>query len=148
MTLSEIEKLCVLRFELRATRERLYYALEEVVQALLRLRIPCEILCNGSFLTERVDPGDVDIVVRLDSDVAEVLNVEQNELIDALGLPRFAAGIDSFVDVVLPRDHPQYGFDESISWEAHYGLEHSERWLKGVAVLRLGETDVGLRLRR
>lgn len=33
-------------------------------------------------------------------------------------------------------------------WSEQYGREHNGEYLKGIAVLRVGETNVGLRIRR
>jgi hypothetical protein len=57
MTLS----LCVYRFhgQARQRREKLFYALEELAQELLRVKLSCIAFADGSFLSEKPDPGDV-----------------------------------------------------------------------------------------
>ena len=75
----------------------------------------------------------------------------QKELVDALGDGSYDGSynerIDSFVFTCLRRDHPEFEAveDERSEWARLYSVEHGDFWLKGVAVLRPGETDVGLR---
>lgn len=130
-------------------RERLFYGLEELVQQFLRARIPCEFWVDGSFLTEKEEPGDIDVTVFIDIDVLEGLTDEQRELVDAANEPEYIPGVDSYVFPVYPRGHPIFGteLDEGYDWGRQYGVENSEFYLKGFVVMRLWETDVGLRIR-
>ena len=142
--------MCVTPFKTSTTREKLFYALEEMVQQFLREEMRCEFLIDGSFFTEKVDPGDVDIAVRIDVDFQEVMNASQGILVDAANDAHYIGGLDSYVYVAFPRDHVLYDTEanERETWAEQYGWEHSEQWLKGIAVLTLGETDVGIRIRR
>lgn len=112
-------------------------------------RIRCEMLINGSFLTEKMDPSDVDVAVILDPDVAENLTDEQESLIYSINDNNFIDGVDGFVETLFPIGHPSFrlGGNEML-WSEQCGREHNGEYLKGIAVLRLGETDVGLRIRR
>jgi predicted nucleotidyltransferase len=148
MSLAELRKLTVTGLPDGIDRGRMFDEFETLVADLERLRIPCEILCNGSFLTEANDPSDIDVVVRIDHDVVAEMSDEQAAFIEALNDDLEKRVIDTFAEVAYPRGHPNYGVEEGASWEASYGLEHSLKWLKGVAVVKLGETDVGLRLGR
>jgi hypothetical protein len=149
MTLAEVERLCVSRFERRDPRERLFYALEEFVQNFLREQIPCEIFVDGSFLTHKPDPDDVDVAVELEPDVANSLTKSQRQLIDSANSESYIAGVESFVETRWPIGHLQYELNrDEMTWGSHFGREHFGGWLKGTAVLRLGETSVGLWVRR
>lgn len=57
----------------RATREQLYLKAEGLIQRLLVLRVPCRVFIDGSFLTKKPEPDDIDLVVSIDEDVAEAL---------------------------------------------------------------------------
>jgi hypothetical protein len=96
MTLREIESLCVHRFhgQARQRREKLSYALEELAQELLRVKLSCIAFVDGSFLSEKPDPGDVDVLVNIDDDVMQNLLPEQRILIDALNLEHYIAFVD------------------------------------------------------
>ena len=55
--------------------------------------------------------------------------------------------IDSFTFTALSRDHPEFALGEADDqdWARLFNVEHGDTWLKGVAVIRVGENDVGLR---
>lgn len=134
LSLQEIESLCVHPFTgaSRARREHLFCALEEVVQQLLSVALPCEIFVDGSFFTQKPDPGDVDCIVTVDDSVMQALAPEQRILIDALNQEVYVAGVDSLVVTKYPRGHKYFGslLDMGNAGDA-YGLEHSQVWLKG-----------------
>ena len=150
LTLMEVKQLCLDGLPKSTVRSNLYYAFEDLLQRFLIAGIPCEFWLDGSFLTSKPDPSDVDVVIRIDHDVASSLTSEQRLLVDSANEAEFIKGIDSYVSVALPRDHPDAGTDadDRETWAEQFGLEHSALWCKGLAVLRLGETSVGLRLRR
>jgi hypothetical protein len=151
MNLGDIERLCVHPFTgtARARREKLFYALEELVQEVIRVKLRCTTFVDGSFLTAKPEPGDVDVLINIDEDVMQNLNFEQRSLVDALNMEVYISLIDSLAVVTYPRGHPFFGttLDVGNAGDA-YGLEHARVWLKGIAVLRFGETDVGLRICR
>lgn len=127
----------------------LFLHLEQVVQELLTAGIACEVWIDGSFLTEKDEPNDLDVTIILDADVPDILNEIQLGLIQTLQEGQFSERVDSFVFVKKLRDDPDFGdelADPAYSWGEQYGLECGEAWLKGFAVLRLRETNVGLRL--
>lgn len=129
-------------------RERLFLGLEELVQQFLRARIPCEFWVDGSFLTDKEQPDDIDVSIFVDLDVREGMSAEQEDLIEKANEMGYIGGVDSFVFVVYPRGHELFRseLDEGHDWGRQYGLENSEFWLKGFVVMRLWETDVGLRI--
>jgi hypothetical protein len=153
LTLPEIEQLCVGGFHdlaVKGCRETLYYALEEFVQALLVGKIRCKVLIDGSFLTEKPYPDDVDAFVAIDHDAYAELAEDQMQLLEKINS---SSGLVSLVDSLAmtsyPCGHPNCGtaLDGGNGGEA-YGIEHSQRWLKGYVVVRVWETDVGNRICR
>ncbi len=148
MSLARLRELTVTPFPETSSRHAIFAEFEGLVARLTSGGLRCEILCNGSFVTEASDPRDIDVVVRIDHDFAEGMTEDQVAFVDALNDDLEEHVLDTFAEVAYPVGHPAFGAEEGISWEAHYGLEHGQKWLKGLAVLKLGETDVGLRLRR
>lgn len=150
MGLQQIEALCVTGFagKARVHRERLFHALEGVVQGLLAAHIRCDVFVDGSFFTEKPEPDDVDVIVAIESSEFEALSEAQHQVVEALNLEDNGL-VDSLAVTTFPRDHPYrgYGVDGENMIEG-YGLEHGEVYLKGYAVLRLWETDVGNRICR
>lgn len=151
MTLSDVELLCVTPFQgsARSRRERLFYGLEELAQDILRVGLRCRAFVDGSFLTVKPEPDDIDVLVSIDDDVMQDLTTEQRILVDALNQLEYIVNIDTWAATSYPRGHQYFGtaLDIGNAGDA-YGLEHSRVWLKGIVVLRFGETDVGLRICR
>jgi hypothetical protein len=85
--------------------------------------------------------------VFVDNEVCEKYDADQQALIDKINDGLFDPRLDVSAYVVYPRGHEFFGsaLDQMI-FEDGFGEEHSGEWRKGYAVLRLWETDVGLRL--
>lgn len=151
LSLVEVEALCVHPFTggARSRRETLFYALEELIQRLLVAKIRCDAFIDGSILTEKPEPDDVDVIISTEPCVFEVLSEEQTQVLEAINKSDFIAGVDSFALTTYPRGHEHFGgaLDLGNAGEA-YGLEHGQVWLKGYVVIRLWETDVGNRICR
>jgi Family of unknown function (DUF6932) len=151
MTLAEVEAVCVTRFQNNQRRRHLFHRLEEFIQAFLVAGVACEVWIDGSLLTEKPEPDDLDVTVILEPDVSEMLTNDQQQLVDQAAECGFGHDIDNFAFVKFRREHPSFGdenLDPAYSWGHQYGLECSEEWLKGFIVLRLRETHVGLRICR
>ena len=137
-------------FPISERRPLLYEHLLRVVADLNNLHIRCEIWVNGSLLTEKPEPSDLDVSVILDHDVSVELNGVQMDLFNRLS-EGYGPDIDSFAYARRLREDPLFGnpmIDTAYDWGEQYGSESSDDWLKGFAVILLGETDVGLRIRR
>jgi hypothetical protein len=152
LSLADIESLCVHPFtgSARSCRERLFYALEGFIQSLLQAVIRCDAFIDGSFLTKKPEPDDVDVIVLVEHGIHITLSEDQKQVLDAINNePHFAVGVDGFALTAYPRDHEYFGtaLDGGNPGEI-YGLEHSREWLKGYVVIRLWETDVRNRICR
>jgi hypothetical protein len=88
----------------------------------------------------------VDVIVSTELCVFEALGEAQKQLLEAAN-GDLVTGVDSAALTTYPREHQFYGsaLDLGNAGEA-YGLEHGQVWLKGYAVIRLWETDVGNRI--
>jgi len=148
MSLGALRTLTVDAFGLGSPRVGIFDQFCDLVFDLEKRGFRCELLCNGSFVTESLDPSDIDVVVRVDFDFVAAMDDDQTAFFDSLNDDLADHVVDTFAEVAFPIGHPDFGAEEGPSWEAHYGLEHGGVWLKGIAVVKVGETDVGLRLRR
>lgn len=65
MSLGDLEKLCVQSnmFRTSNTRSTIMQGLRHVVDTLSNEAIPGEVWVDGSFLTKKIDPADVDILL-------------------------------------------------------------------------------------
>lgn len=149
MSLSELKRLCVIDFPDSSSRPSLFKKLEKLVSKYECEGIPCDIWIDGSFVSSRKEPNDIDLLVQIDADVAERLTPSQMVLVDDTDLGSYD-GLDSYVDTVYPRGHElaEKLEDDDRTWAKLFGVGHDDRLLKGIAILRVLETDVGLRLRR
>lgn len=151
MSLPDIEQRFVASFggESRSHREKLFAGLEEAIQSILRVKLPCQVCIDGSFLTKNPTPNDIDIVVLVDTDVQYLLNEDQRQIIDLLNTNHDFYCVDSTVFFNYPREHELFGssLDPREVVEG-YGLENGGEHLKGFVVIRVWETDVGLRICR
>lgn len=145
MTLPRLESLCARAFDEHTPDVRmiLFLRLEALVQALLVAKIRCDVYVNGSFLTRKPAPGDVDVIVTVEHAIYESLSEGQMSLLDGITQGDFGADIDATAWVEYPREHEHHGsaLDGSFAFEG-FGVEHSQQWLKGFAVIRLWEADV------
>lgn len=151
MTLPEIEQLCVHGFQGagRSRREQLYLSLENFVQQILVSKLRCRILLDGSFFTAHPLPNDVDVVVSIDDDVQHGLTDAQSELLQSINEDDVFPDIDCTAFFCYPHGSRSRGtaLDSQYMIEG-YGIEHSKQHLRGYAVLRIRETDVGIRICR
>jgi len=151
MSLGEVEMLCVHPFAAaaRTCRERLFLSFEELVQALLVAKIKCDVFLDGSFLTRKPEPDDVDVIVSVEHGVFEALDGPQNDLLHEINNERRFRNLDGCALVAYPRDHERFGSAADLGNAGEcYGVEHGQTWLKGYAVIRIWEVDVRNRLCR
>jgi hypothetical protein len=138
-TLWDIKSLCVDDFPAYQRREHLYWILEEFVQSTLRHRIPCEIWIDGSFLTKKPQPSDLDAGLVIDASVHSKLDSTQKSFVDDLDNSVYIAGLDSFAIVSYPIGDSRSGMVAARERQERvelFGVEHAGYWLKGWAALR------------
>src|SRR5688500_8482129 len=63
MTLADLRALCVSSRGPSLTRARIVEGLDDLVGRLVRAAVLGEVWIDGSFVTEKVDPEDVDILI-------------------------------------------------------------------------------------
>lgn len=151
MTLTEIEIRFVDAFKGNGRRVHLFQRFEAFFQEYLLAGFCCEMWLDGSFLTEKTDPDDIDATVIIEPQVGATLNGSQLDLVEKTNKCHFGPDVDGFAYILLDRDDPDYHDDlvnPARTWHEVYGAEHSKEWLKGFVVLKVRETDVGLRICR
>ncbi len=82
-TLAELRILCVDGFNGKSTtRQEIMNGLEDVVKKLKEKSILGEIWIDGSFVTKKIDPNDVDILLAINGNFYDNCTDEQREVID------------------------------------------------------------------
>jgi hypothetical protein len=112
--------------------------LEEVIKELNRMQVPAEIWIDGSFLTEKIDPEDVDIVLRIESHVYDNGTAEQQQIIDwVAGNLKASHHCDSYVFYEYPDTHPAHAVGEWMHayWLRQFGFSRADDF-KGMARIR------------
>jgi len=75
--IEQIKDLCVKRFPLSQTRKEIMKGLNTIINDLRRLVIPCHLIIDGSFLTEEINPDDVDLALVVEPEFYETCSREQ-----------------------------------------------------------------------
>lgn len=140
-SIQEIEDLCVSskQFALSKTRPDIMEGLKTIVNKIKEVGIIGDLWINGSFLTQKIDPEDVDIVLFLSNDQVENALEEQMEVLNWINENlKDDLRCDSYTAPQWPMNHPDY----------EYGQELHDYWLKwysssrvkakkGIAVLNI-----------
>jgi len=139
MELGEIRQLCAARFPLSTTRGAVMDGLEVVVGKLKGEKIEAEVWIDGSFLTEKIDPEDSDIVVAVRSDFVALATQEQSKVLAWINSNlRDAHHCDSYLHTEYPAGHALAGYSEWMRayWIRQFGFSRGEE-LKGMALVRV-----------
>jgi hypothetical protein len=144
-TWTELSALCVDGFPLSQSRPRILQGLRSLVEKLVAEGLELDLWADGSFLTLKDEPGDVDFVLRLDLQVASRLTGSQIALLQWLGTRDLAVraqikqdyGCDPYVFVDVPTSHPfSGGVDLRQYWLTQFGADRSNN-PKGIATLSI-----------
>ena len=81
MTVAQLRSLCVTAFPLSTTRADVMEGLQSVVGRLERERVYGELWIDGSFLTNKINPNDVDVVLPLRREAWAVFSPAQHDVI-------------------------------------------------------------------
>ncbi len=86
MGISELRQLCVAdnRFHRPTRRAKIMANLETLIGGLRFIGIEGKVWVDGSFLTEKIDPNDVDILLELDNETWDGLRANQRSDVEWL----------------------------------------------------------------
>lgn len=139
VNLESLKELCVAPFSSSDTREDIMSGLESLLAILRDSDITGELWIDGSFLTSKIDPKDVDIVLRLEPNFIDEASDEQVQTIDWFGDNRSEDyRCDSYVFIEYPKGHDLEGEGEwdRAYWIRQFGFSRREDH-KGITVLTL-----------
>ena len=97
-TLRELNELCVVPFESKSTtRKNIMQGLMKVVADLVAAKIEAKIWVDGSFVSHKINPGDVDILVELQGVFYDTTTPEQRKILEAIDSNAYkeSLGVDS-----------------------------------------------------
>lgn len=143
MSIGDVRFLCVDRFPDSGTRNDIMMGLEAVVIKLRESEIPGELWVDGSFITEKQNPDDVDLVFRFNGESADGASSSQIEILKWFGSNlKTEYRCDSYLIPNFPEAHPNYWLSEYqyAYWMRQWGFD-SENNVKGFAVISFGVND-------
>jgi hypothetical protein len=143
-TLTELQILCLDNFGRPSTRDQIFAALELLIDDLTVWNIPCELWIDGSFLTEKHDPDDADLTVLIEDEVFNTLDSSlQDHLMLNIDQKNYHPKLHAFLLVTKPRGHPEFDVARRYEMEwAEWWQVSRDGWVKGLAVIRLGGSNV------
>ncbi|HLF71492.1 MAG TPA: hypothetical protein VI759_05005 [Dehalococcoidia bacterium] len=143
MTVKELRETCVDAFPRSATRPAIMEGLEQVIAELVDKRVRGDLWIDGSFVTQKVDPSDVDVVLRVSGEFYESASPDQRAVVDMM-TPALKAthNCDAYVFPNWPNGHEKYWVAETWYgyWMRQWGFNR-DGVLKGMAEIQLGDAD-------
>jgi hypothetical protein len=141
MSAGDLKTLVVDKFPLSKRRAQLWENLIVVVSRLRALNLPCKIWIDGSFLTEKIDPDDVDFVVDLPIDVLKSPDADQGVFLHQLAGRAFhhKEKLHSFIMFSAPVHDVEYPASVELheQWKRDFGFSYVKKEPKGIAILEV-----------
>lgn len=139
-TLNDLKNLCVDRFPFSITRPKILTNLESVLAMLNGIGAKMEVWVDGSFLTQKINPDDVDFVARIESQVWRSLSPNQCSDLRAFNKTDFWAThkVDAFTYIEQDKSYRirDQGEWDRAYWIRQFGFSRKDE-PKGLAVLSL-----------
>lgn len=130
-TLEEVKILCVENFPSSTTRPAIFNSfVENFIEPIRKMGFMCDIWVDGSFITEKEDPEDVDVVIEFD--VNKPHQMEKFYYIKAaMCNPEFKHDCLCDVYAVATNNQPNVAY-----WMGQFGFNR-DRSPKGLAVIQI-----------
>lgn len=111
---------------------------ERLVAFLTSAKVCCELRTDGSFLTEKNDPDDIDLSFSAWADHLDTLDPNlRNFLFRNLnGNKAYSPVLDTYICVRFSRDDPRRAADKTDYWAQKWGVGW-DSYLKGYAAIKL-----------
>jgi hypothetical protein len=132
MDLETFKSRFVDEFATSRTRASIYAGFERYRAELGALGIDFELFLDGSFVSSKVDPGDVDLVCFADADAVDQLSEGAKQLLRTLvggKLTRATHSCDAYFCPTVPETHPQYDDvrPQRKYWMGEFGFDRQDR---------------------
>lgn len=116
-----------------------------LINELENLEINIEIWINGSFVTKKDEPTDLDIVIVASPDQIDGLQEEQKEYFN--NFPDFSEEyylefLDVFFFIKYPESDAKYSKSDTLEdWAFQWSRFHNSNFLKGFVIVPIGENN-------
>ena len=140
LTMGDVEQVCVDLFPLSTSRAAIFDGLGVFVEMLEAADVPGQLWIDGGFLTEKIDPKDVDVILKVDGEIYNSGTLEQRQAIDWVNAnQKLTLRCDSYALMQYPVGH--FLHDEGLWWYSYWhkqwGFSREDN-PKGIVVLTLG----------
>lgn len=140
LSLGDIEQVCVDPFPLSTSRPAIMSGLRTFVQRLEEDGVKGKLWIDGSFLTEKIDPKDVDILLLYDGVAYNTGAVAAHDRVDwVIANQKDTLKCDSYILMQYPTGHPLHTEGEwwYAYWHHKWGFSREDD-PKAIVVLELG----------
>jgi len=137
-TLAEVETLCVTAFGNNEQRRKIFNLFSDLLNKVLSLGLDWVIWINGSFVTEKTEPGDIDVLfVPADQKAVNSLEQDEKRLLMELFSDRGRTKKRYLTDAIFA---PEVTVDpnQHMYWRGVFGFDREDR-PRGWVQLKLGE---------
>jgi hypothetical protein len=139
MDLNEIENVFVTPFPHSSTRKIIMEGFRRHTSDLVDIIKEYIQFLDGSFVSNKNDPGDIDLVCFINGDLIDALSpVDQEKIRELFSGPRTKSThhCDAYFCVFYPETHPQYEFYRSKRkyWMGEFGYDRADT-PKGIVVV-------------
>jgi len=142
MSLDDIETSCVAAFPLSETRAKIMAGLRTIADRLVQLEIQGELWIDGSFLTEKINADDCDLVLRTRGEFYDAATEEQQAAIDWV-LANLKEELDchsfGFFEYDEADENYWIGHYDYCYWMRQWGFSRKNEY-KGIAVFDLRQS--------
>ncbi len=146
LTEAELKKICVDRFPDSENRPKIFAGLQQIIGKLKSSEVPGDLWIDGSFITEKPEPNDVDLLLVITRDRYEQRTVNADEAIywfisDAVEelycdtQTLVYEQIDDWKKAKSKQEWREYW--NYCRWIGHFGFARN-RTTKGIASIELG----------
>lgn len=130
-------------FPLSTTRAAIFEGFSRLIRRLTEARIVCDLVVDGSFLTEEIEPEDIDLAVVVTPVFYENCSSGQRSVLDWIRddfTIRQTHLCDCYLCVEFGPADPQYfeGIQNRAYWVDFYSTSVVYKRARGVAILRVG----------
>jgi hypothetical protein len=115
ITMDDLERLFVEPFESPWARRRLVERLRDLIAVLQEIGLSCEVWIDGSFLTFKPEPSDIDMVILSDDESRAKLTVSQCSTLDKL---------------IKNKDRTRYRYKCDLSFCGRHDLKQRDYWFR------------------
>lgn len=119
LSMADVERMCVDHFPLSVGRRALMNGLTTFVQRLIDSAVTGEIWVDGSFATEKIEPKDVDVLLRCQGALYNNGTADQRAAINwVIDNQKPTLRCDSYVLMEYPEGDPLY--EEGLWWHSYW----------------------------